>query len=161
GFAATGLAAMLASELGVAVTKRYQQHDWSLRPLTPEQIGYLAGDVAHLIALDARLAERTAALGIADEAADECAYKLATAARPPARVARRDRPRRPRRGHPRRGPRALRADAPRSRGAGGAASPRGGAHGVAPARGPRARRLGAGRPARPLRAGPRRCAARA
>jgi ribonuclease D len=83
GFTATGLAGLLGSELGVAHAKDLQQHDWSRRPLTPAQIDYLAGDVRHLLALDDRLVQRAEALDITPEIADECAYKLATAAAPP------------------------------------------------------------------------------
>src|SRR5262245_57477272 len=64
GFRATGLAALLASELGVTVDKRFQQHDWSRRPLTAEQIVYLAGDVRHLLPLDDHLAKKAEALDI-------------------------------------------------------------------------------------------------
>jgi ribonuclease D len=83
GFTATGLATLLAGELGVAHGKDLQQHDWSRRPLGPAEIAYLAGDVRHLLALDEHLAQKAEALDIAPEVADECAYKLATALAPP------------------------------------------------------------------------------
>lgn len=83
GFTATGLGALLASELGIAHAKDLQQHDWSRRPITPAQLRYLAGDVGHLLALDERLEERAAALDIAAEIAEECVYKLGTALDPP------------------------------------------------------------------------------
>ncbi len=83
GITATGLGALLASELGVAHAKDLQQHDWSRRPLTSAQLAYLAGDVRHLLALDDRLDARAAALDIAAEIADECAHKLDTALAPP------------------------------------------------------------------------------
>ena len=83
GFAATGLSALLASELGVAHAKDLQQHDWSRRPITPAQLAYLAGDVGHLLALDDHLDARGAALDIRAEIAAECAYKLSTALNPP------------------------------------------------------------------------------
>ncbi|WP_438031246.1 HRDC domain-containing protein [Sorangium sp. So ce233] len=83
GCAATGLAALLLSELGVTIDKQLQQHDWGRRPLASAELRYLADDVLHLLALDARLAERGRALGIEDEIAEECAYKLATALGPP------------------------------------------------------------------------------
>ncbi|WP_437842363.1 HRDC domain-containing protein [Sorangium sp. So ce1153] len=83
GCAATGLAALLQSELGVKVDKQLQQHDWARRPLASAELRYLADDVLHLLALDARLAERSRALEIEDEIAEECAYKLATALGPP------------------------------------------------------------------------------
>jgi ribonuclease D len=83
GFTATGLASLLASELGVAHAKDLQQHDWSRRPLTPTQLDYLAGDVRHLLALDDLLGGRAQALDITAEIADECAYKLDGALAPP------------------------------------------------------------------------------
>ncbi|WP_267898809.1 HRDC domain-containing protein [Sorangium cellulosum] len=83
GCAATGLAALLASELGVTIDKQLQQHDWGRRPLGSVELRYLTSDVLHLLALDARLAERSRALDIEDEIAEECAYKLATALGPP------------------------------------------------------------------------------
>lgn len=83
GYKVGGLAALLRLELGLDLDKKYQQHDWSRRPLLPEQIRYLADDVLHLLPLDERLAEKAAALGIEDEIAEECAYKLASAQRPP------------------------------------------------------------------------------
>ncbi|XXX82757.1 ribonuclease D [Sorangium sp. So ce134] len=83
GRAATGLAALLAAELGVKVDKQLQQHDWGRRPLAEAELRYLADDVLHLLPLDARLAEQGRALGIEDEIAEECAYKLSTALGPP------------------------------------------------------------------------------
>jgi ribonuclease D len=83
GAAKVGLSALLASELGIAHAKHLQQHDWSRRPLMPEELEYLAGDVRHLPALDERLAQRAEALDIAPEIAEECAYKLGTALAPP------------------------------------------------------------------------------
>jgi ribonuclease D len=83
GVAATGLAALVDSRLGVKIDKRLQEHDWSLRPLTPAQLGYLAGDVTHLLALEAGLAREAAAADIIAEIEEECRYKLLTALRPP------------------------------------------------------------------------------
>lgn len=83
GFRSTGLASLLASELGVTIDKRFQQHDWCSRPLTDEQLSYLTADVEHLFALDDKLAAMAEALCIAPEIADECAYKLACALGPP------------------------------------------------------------------------------
>lgn len=83
GYASTGLAALLSSELGIALDKRLQHHDWARRPIGAVELRYLAEDVAHLVDLDERLAAKALALDIAEEIADECAYKLATAARPP------------------------------------------------------------------------------
>ncbi|WP_129356715.1 HRDC domain-containing protein [Sorangium cellulosum] len=83
GRAATGLGALLLSELGVKVDKQLQQHDWARRPLARAELSYLADDVLHLLPLDARLAEQGRALGIEDEIAEECAYKLGAALGPP------------------------------------------------------------------------------
>jgi ribonuclease D len=83
GCTATGLAALLLSELGVKVDKQLQQHDWGRRPLEDAELRYLADDVRHLLPLRARLAERSRALEIDEEIEEECAYKLATALGPP------------------------------------------------------------------------------
>lgn len=83
GHQATGLATLLASELGVHVDKRLQHHDWSRRPLGPDELAYLAGDVRHLLALDAHLERAAAERDLAPEIDDECAYKLGTALAPP------------------------------------------------------------------------------
>lgn len=83
GRAKVGLAALLGAELGVHHEKGLQQHDWARRPIAPSELHYLAEDVRHLLALDARLAEPAAALGIEDEIEVECAYRLEAALRPP------------------------------------------------------------------------------
>lgn len=83
GCPATGLGSLLEAELGVKVDKRFQQHDWAARPLTTEQLAYLANDVAYLAALDDHLSERVATADLTEEVAEECAYKLATALAPP------------------------------------------------------------------------------
>jgi ribonuclease D len=83
GFRATGLATLVQSELGQTLDKRFQHHDWSARPLLTPHLDYLAGDVRHLVALEARLAILATEKDILDEVAEECSYKLATATRPP------------------------------------------------------------------------------
>jgi ribonuclease D len=83
GFVATGLSSLLASELNIKLDKRFQQHDWAQRPLAPEHLAYLTGDVLHLLALDDHLAEKAEALDLAPEIEVECAYKLSTAGAPP------------------------------------------------------------------------------
>jgi ribonuclease D len=80
---ATGLASLLASELGITVAKDLQQHDWSQRPLDPPQIEYLAGDVRHLAALFAKLVAEARALDIEEEVEVECAFKREGALAPP------------------------------------------------------------------------------
>ncbi len=79
---ALGLASLLAEELGVVMTKTLQRHDWSRRPLGPEHLAYLAGDVAHLEALEGRLAAHVARLDLAPEVEEETRYKLASALAP-------------------------------------------------------------------------------
>lgn len=79
---ATGLASLLASELGITVEKELQQHDWSRRPLGERELSYLAADVYWLEKLEERLAREIDALGIRDEVESECAYKLDTALAP-------------------------------------------------------------------------------
>jgi ribonuclease D len=83
GHQATGLAAVLAAELGVSVDKRFQQHDWSRRPLGAAELGYLGGDVTYLLALDRALAAKAEAKDIAPEIDEECAHKLRAAVAPP------------------------------------------------------------------------------
>lgn len=82
GIKATGLAAVLASELGIVLDKRYQQYDWSRRPLEPAQLAYLSNDVAHLLRLERALMAKVWALDIANEVEAECAYKLVAASSP-------------------------------------------------------------------------------
>jgi ribonuclease D len=77
------LSSVLAAELGISLDKRFQQHDWSRRPFTREELRYLGDDVAYLVALDRTLAAKASALDIEAEIAEECAYKLDTALAPP------------------------------------------------------------------------------
>jgi ribonuclease D len=80
---ATGLATLVETRLGVTLSKGLQSHDWAERPFTSKQLAYLAGDVEHLLQLDARLAQEVADAGVAEEVALECGYKLWTALGPP------------------------------------------------------------------------------
>jgi ribonuclease D len=52
------LARLIQELLGVSVSKDHQRSDWSLRPLSPEQVAYAAEDVRHLHALHKVLEER-------------------------------------------------------------------------------------------------------
>ncbi len=79
---ATGLAAVLTTELGVLLDKRFQQHDWSRRPLEPAHLRYLSNDVAYLMRLDRALTIKAAEMDIAAEIDAECGYKLVTALAP-------------------------------------------------------------------------------
>ena len=69
----TGLAALLAKEVGVELDKSLQRADWSVRPLTPELLAYAAGDTSHLERLAAILAARLEALGRSSWWEEECA----------------------------------------------------------------------------------------
>jgi ribonuclease D len=81
---ATGLAALLAIELQIDISKSMQQHDWSRRPLGPREIAYLSTDVIHLAKLDEKLRAEAGRLDIEQEVDDECRSKLASALGPAA-----------------------------------------------------------------------------
>ena len=55
GIEAIGLSALLKSELGIHLSKKYQKADWARRPLPSPMREYAAHDSAHLIALAAHL----------------------------------------------------------------------------------------------------------
>jgi ribonuclease D len=80
---ATGLASLLAAELGITLQKELQQHDWSRRPFEPREIEYLADDVRYLMALDDKLAVEARALDIEEEVEVECLFKVEGALAPP------------------------------------------------------------------------------
>lgn len=80
---ATGLASVLAAELGVALDKRFQQHDWSRRPVSPAERRYLGDDVAYLLRLERALAAKALVMDIEAEIEEECTYKLRSALAPP------------------------------------------------------------------------------
>jgi len=79
GRTATGLASLLGAELGVHIGKDMQQHDWRVRLLDASMLAYLAGDVAHLEALDRRLWDEVEARGIDAEVLEETRYRVACA----------------------------------------------------------------------------------
>jgi ribonuclease D len=79
---ATGLAALLAIELEIDISKGMQQHDWSRRPLGPREMSYLATDVIHLAKLDEKLRAEAQRLDIEQEVEQECRFKLASALGP-------------------------------------------------------------------------------
>ncbi len=79
GRAATGLASLLASELGVHIGKGMQHHDWRLRPLDAEMLTYLAADVAHLEALEGVLWREVIERDVEDAVLEETRYRLASA----------------------------------------------------------------------------------
>ncbi len=69
----TGLAALLAKEVGVALDKSQQRADWSVRPLTEELLVYAAGDTAHLQRLAEIVGGRLAEMGRLSWWEEECA----------------------------------------------------------------------------------------
>jgi ribonuclease D len=73
GLPQTGLAPLLAAELGVVLDKGHQRADWGQRPLPPELIAYAVADTAHLESLEARLARRLAELDRLAWWEEECA----------------------------------------------------------------------------------------
>lgn len=81
GFAATGLASLIAQLFELTLPKHMQQADWGARPLTAEAIAYLENDVRYLHALRELLLERIREADIEPEFREECAYVLREAAR--------------------------------------------------------------------------------
>jgi ribonuclease D len=79
GRAATGLASLLESELGVHIAKEMQRHDWRERPLDERMLAYLGQDVTYLAALDDKLWGEAEARGITPEVLEETRYRLASA----------------------------------------------------------------------------------
>ncbi|HLA78081.1 MAG TPA: ribonuclease D [Vicinamibacteria bacterium] len=77
-----GLQAMARTELEVSLSKTNQRDDWSRRPLSPAQEAYALADVHHLLALQARLADKLTTLGRLSWVQEEC---QAVADLPPAR----------------------------------------------------------------------------
>lgn len=51
GYAATSLESVLARHFGIALDKKFQKKDWSIRPLPGEMIAYAADDVRYLVML--------------------------------------------------------------------------------------------------------------
>lgn len=80
GRSATGLASLLASELGITIDKKMQHHDWTRRPIDRAGLAYLAGDVIHLPALCDRLWAEVDERGIAEAVDEETRYRLRQAA---------------------------------------------------------------------------------
>jgi ribonuclease D len=73
GARALGLEVLLAEHLGVSLPPSRQKDDWSARPLTEAQERYALADVAHLLALKARLAEALRRMGRLAWVEEECA----------------------------------------------------------------------------------------
>ncbi len=81
-----GLAALLASRVGVTLDKAHQRADWSERPFTPPLVAYAAADVLHLAALVDSITADLEAKGRLLWHAEECA-RLAAAVFPAGREA--------------------------------------------------------------------------
>lgn len=69
----TGLAALALSYFGIELPKELQRHDWTRRPITKEQLAYLAGDTQHLSQLADLLHGEIAAADLMQEYLIECA----------------------------------------------------------------------------------------
>lgn len=67
-----GLAAMLRKRFGVELDKKYQQADWTRRPLPPEMIDYAAKDTTLLHELSRQLEEELQAKGRLAWVQEEC-----------------------------------------------------------------------------------------
>jgi ribonuclease D len=63
GMKSFGLAALLEQFFGVQLDKKHQRADWSLRPLTPGMLDYVAQDTRHLLDLRDELKSRLEKLG--------------------------------------------------------------------------------------------------
>jgi ribonuclease D len=68
-----GLAALLRSNFGIELDKRFQKADWSRRPLTAEMADYAAADTSKLLELADLLREKVLSLGRSEWVAEECA----------------------------------------------------------------------------------------
>ena len=69
---AVGLAAVLKKRFGVELDKKYQQADWSRRPLPPEMLDYAAKDTSLLIPLYGQLRGELQARGRLSWVEEEC-----------------------------------------------------------------------------------------
>lgn len=66
-----GLADLLAHYFDVHLDKKYQRHDWALRPIEPAALRYAAADVRYLSDLHDRLRSELHAAGRLEEAQEE------------------------------------------------------------------------------------------
>ena len=71
-----GLASLLEKYFDVKMSKGKQNADWGRRPLGPEDVEYLAGDVHYLLELAARLESAVQEAGIEGEVREETSYLL-------------------------------------------------------------------------------------
>ncbi len=61
-----GYASLVKEELGIELDKLHTRADWTLRPLTDDQLQYAADDVIYLVEIYQQLCEKLAALGRRD-----------------------------------------------------------------------------------------------
>ena len=80
--AAPSYATLVERYAGAVLSKASQYTDWTLRPLSREQVAYALNDVRHLPAVAAALHERLSALGRLGWAADETLRRVAKAQSP-------------------------------------------------------------------------------
>ena len=71
GWPQVGLAAILDTQFGVSMDKRFQRADWKRRPLTPEQLDYARLDTHYLLALRERQLQALTEAGGMPEALEE------------------------------------------------------------------------------------------
>ena len=72
GYTSPSLSVLLDRELGITASKGDRLTDWMKRPLSKAQLKYAADDVAHLLALHDRLAEKVEARGRTEWVYDAC-----------------------------------------------------------------------------------------
>lgn len=77
GYSTPSLASLHESLLDVTLSKGDRLTDWMVRPLADGPLRYAAGDVARLLEIRTRLAERLEDLGRLDWALDECRIEQA------------------------------------------------------------------------------------
>ena len=73
GWPQVGLAAILDTQFGVKMNKKFQRADWKRRPLLPEQLDYARLDTHYLVALRDTQIEALTAAGRLEEAEEEFA----------------------------------------------------------------------------------------
>lgn len=84
GFRQTGLGAILKSELGVDLDKRWQRANWGIRPLPDDQARYAQLDTHYLLALRDHLVARLSERGLVEEVEEECGRLARACLQPPA-----------------------------------------------------------------------------
>ena len=74
GIRSTSLDAVLQANFDVALDKKYQKKDWSVRPLSPEMMDYAALDSAYLPALSSKVEKKLEETGRLSWVFEECEY---------------------------------------------------------------------------------------